>query len=288
MKSSYLTNLVLLVIVIALLWFSQQDKPVEESPRISSLSADSVDQIQIQRQDKATLILQRAGDAWSLVEPFQARANQTRVNLLLSLLSAPIHGQFQPMDQASLQQFGLNAPTVMLSMNNEQFTFGNVESLSQNRYVMHKDMIYLVQDDVTPLLTASPGSFVDNRLLAENQTISRLQLPKTLKAEQQIEIHQQDGHWRSDDESLSSDSLQTLVDSWQHAYAMQVHYLSAEKLAALPSPQIQLWLQDQTTPLNLILAQHGQTLQLINPALQLQYDFPLALQTQLLPQPTHP
>lgn len=288
MKSSYLTNLVLLVIVIALLWISQRDEPAEDSPRISAMTAESVKQIQIQRLNKPTLTLQHNQDSWSLVEPFKADANQTRVNLLLSLLSAPIHGQFKPMEQSSLQQFGLNQPTVMLSMNNEQFVFGSVESLSHKRYVMHQGMIYLVQDDVTPLLTASPGSFVDNRLIADNQSITRLRVPTQLNSDESLDIRQEDGHWRSDNKELGSDTLKTLIDSWQHAYAMQVHYLPADKLATLPEPQVTLWLQDQTEPRSYILTQQGQTLQLINPKTQLQYDFPMALQSQLLPPTQQP
>lgn len=86
------------------------------------------------------------------------------------------------MDEAALQQFGLSDPEVILSMNNEQFAFGGVESISENRYVLHQGMIFLVQDDVTPLLTASAGSFVDNRLIAEASQLTRLSLPQHLIA----------------------------------------------------------------------------------------------------------
>ncbi len=284
MKSSYLTNLVLLIIVISLLWLSQREKPAsEQSPTLSTLKADMVDQIQIQRQNKPVITLQRQQDSWAVTEPFTARANQTRINLLLSLLSAPLHGEFQPMDEASLQQFGLGEPDVVLSMNDQQFAFGGVESLSQQRYVLHQDMIYLVQDDVTPLLTASAGSFVDNRLIAENNAIIRLTIPAGPDSQDSMTLQQEEGHWRSDDTSLSSDQLKTLVDNWQHAYAMQVRHLQAEQLSALPAPNVSVWLDTPSEPLQFIMHQSEQTLHLVNPGLQLQYDFPLSLQTQLLP-----
>ena len=284
MKSSYLTNLVLLIIVISLLWLSQREKPAsEQSPTLSTLKAEAVYQIQIQRQNKPIITLQQGQDSWALTEPFHARANQTRINLLLSLLSAPLHGEFQPLDEASLQPFGLGEPDVVLSMNDQQFAFGGVESLSQQRYVLHQGMIYLVQDDVTPLLTASAGSFVDNRLIAENNAISRLTIPAGPDTADSMTLEQENGHWQSGDASLSSDELKTLVDNWQHAYAMQVRYLQAEQLSALPAPNVSVWLDAHPEPLQLILHQSEQTLHLVNPEQQLQYDFPLSLQTQLLP-----
>lgn len=283
MKSSYLTNLILLAIVVILLWVSQRDKPAtEQLPSLSTLTAEAVNQLHIERSGKPTISLQRQQQGWQLTQPFSARANQTRVNLLLSLLSSPVHGQLQAMDQEALGQFGLAQPNVTLTMNQARFAFGNVESLSENRYVLHQGMVYLVQDDVTPLLNASAGSFVDNRLIAENTVISKLRIPASAGSDTHIEIQQLDGRWHSDDTSASSDALKTLVDNWQHAYAMQVRHLDASQIAALPAPQIQLWLEGQQQAIQLIMTQNDQNLQLINPELQLQYDFPLALQSQLL------
>jgi hypothetical protein len=284
MKSSYLTNLVLLIIVIVLLWLSQREQPADQSPAgMSALNAEAVERIEIQRQGRDTLTLERQQQSWQLTQPFQARANQTRVNLLLSLLSTPTHGQ-QPAENNTLAEFGLDQPDVTLLMNEQPFAFGATESLSQNRYVLHQDVVYLVQDDVTPLLKASAGSFVDNRLLQEGVSINRLALPASSEEDDSILIEQRDGRWHSDNGSASSDRLKTVVDNWQHAYAMQVRYLDAGQLDSLPGPQITLWLEGESAPLKLIMTLRGETLQITNPALQLQYDFPLAMQTQLLPQ----
>ncbi|MCX4188520.1 DUF4340 domain-containing protein [Methylophaga sp. OBS4] len=288
MKSSYLTNLILLVIVIALLWLTQHDnQETEPAPSLSELTADDVTQILIQRGDKPQIELKREQDGWFLITPFTARANETRIKLLLSLLSSPLHGQFQPLAKDSLGQFGLSQPQIKMSMNGQTFAFGQVESLSQHRYVLHNDMIYLIQDDVTPLLTANATSFIENRLLAENEQIRRLKIPM-YNSEQShfsrfVDISQSQGQWQSDDSKLSSDSLKTLVDSWQHAYAMHVSYLSVEQLELLPQPQIQLWLQGNAEPMQLIITLTEQNLLLTNPDTQLQYSFPLALRAQLLP-----
>jgi len=284
MKSSYLTNLVLLIIVIVLLWLSQREQPSSHEPStISRLSATEVSSIQIQRPDKAVITLQRQHDKWAVTAPINARANQTRINLLLSLLSAPIHGQFQPMDQASLDQFGLSQPESTIILNDQAFYFGGIEALNKQRYVLHKEMIYLIEDNVAPLLRTSAGSFVDNRLIAEQQAITRLTIDSD-KNKQDITLSLQDGHWQSNVPPASSDALKTLIDSWQHAYAMQVRPINEQALTTLAEPQITIWLKNNAKPLTLIMTEKAQTLQITHPALQLQYDFPLALKKQLLPQ----
>lgn len=287
MKSSYLTNLILLAIVIALLWLSQREQaPEQQAATLSTLETEDIELIQIAREGKVNLRLERQQSKWLLTAPFAARANPTRVNLLLSLLKAPVHGEFQPMDEAALKQFGLSDPEVILSMNNEQFAFGGVESISENRYVLHQGMIFLVQDDVTPLLTASAGSFVDNRLIAETSRLTRLSLPPAIDSDDRINFSLQDGQWQSDNAELSADAMKMLADSWQHAYAMQVHYLNDTALSSLQEPQVTLWLAEHSEPVQLLMRQNGDSLQLINPALRLQYDFPLAMLSQLLPSPT--
>lgn len=82
--------------------------------------------------------------------------------------------------------------------------------------------------------------------------------------------------------------MKMLADSWQHAYAMQVRYLNDTALSRLQEPQVTLWLADHSEPVQLLMRQNGDTLQLINPALRLQYDFPLAMLSQLLPSPPTP
>lgn len=289
MKSSYLTNLVLLAIVLTLLWLSQREQPDStQTSQLSSLSAQAVKLIRIERPGKATISLQQQEQQWTLSEPFSAPANQTRINLLLSLLSAPLHGQFHPTDDSALAQFGLNEPQVVLTMNDQQFAFGSTEPLNQNRYILHEERIYLIQDDVTPLLTATAGSFVDNRLIAEQRPLRQLDLPASNTSTDTIRLSKRDGQWHSDPAGISSDDIKALVDSWQHAYAMQVRYLSAEELSKLPTPQISLWFEDVSKPMELIMQSNAQNIQLINPEQQLQYDFPLALQAQLLPQPAQP
>lgn len=286
MKSSYFTNFILLLLVVGLLWFSQHNtnKQADNSVQLlTSLNPEDINTIDIQQPQKDDIKLIRNNQSWQLMSPYPAPVSQTRINLILSLLKTPVHGEFQPMDTSSLAQFGLNTPAVIVSMNNESFAFGDVESISKRRYVLYQHMIYLIDDDVTPLLTANADSFIDNRLIAEHNTIEKISLPHSLDNSDVLQIDNIDGQWHSDDKKLTADQLKILIDSWQFAYATQVRKLAQETLAALPAPQIKVWLKGQQQPVSLILQTTTNNFTLVNPDLGLEYIFPMAMSTQLLP-----
>ena len=286
MKSSYFTNFILLLLVVGLFWFSQHNtnKQADNSVQLlTSLNPEDINTIDIQQPQKDDIKLIRNNQSWQLMSPYPAPVSQTRINLILSLLKTPVHGEFQPMDTSSLAQFGLNTPAVIVSMNNESFAFGDVESISKRRYVLYQHMIYLIDDDVTPLLTANADSFIDNRLIAEHNTIEKISLPHSLDNSDVLQIDNIDGQWHSDDKKLTADQLKILIDSWQFAYATQVRKLAQETLAALPAPQIKVWLKGQQQPVSLILQTTTNNFTLVNPDLGLEYIFPMAMSTQLLP-----
>lgn len=287
MKSSYFTNFILLLLVVGLFWFSQHSSNKEADSNsvhlLTSLNPADINTIDIQKRQKNDIKLMRNNTPWQLMSPYPAPASQTRINLILSLLKTPVHGEFQPMDTSSLAQFGLDRPTAIVSMNNESFAFGDVESISKRRYVLYQHMIYLIDDDVTPLLTANADSFIDNRLIAEHNTIEKISLPHSLDNSDVLQIDNVDGQWHSDDKKLTADQLKILIDSWQFAYATQVRKLAQETLATLPAPQIKVWLKGQQQPVSLILQTTTNNFTLVNPDLGLEYIFPMAMSTQLLP-----
>ena len=187
------------------------------------------------------------------------------------------------MDTSSLAQFGLHTPSVIVSLNNESFALGDVEPISKRRYVLYQHIIYLIDDDVMPLLTASADSFIDNRLIAEHKTIEKLTLPRSLNNPEPLQLTLSNGQWQSDDKNLTSDALKVLIDSWQFAYATQVRKVTPAELMAKPDPQITLWLEGQKQPVSLIMQTTDNKLILTNQDLSLEYIFPMAMSSQLLP-----
>ncbi|HEC72903.1 MAG TPA: DUF4340 domain-containing protein [Methylophaga aminisulfidivorans] len=286
MKSSYITNSVLIVVIGLAIWFLQdrsKNEP-EENQRFSHLTADQVSSISIQQPGKPIISLQKEQLTWHIISPFPALANQTRINILLRLLNASVHGEFQPMSSSSLSQFGLTKPQAILTLNDETIVFGNVETISQNRYILYKEMIYLINDDTTPLLRVSADNFVDNHLIPESSEITKLVLPTLDDKQAEVTIIQEDGEWHSSDVNLTTDLLKQLADNWQYAQASQVsHITDEEKIEMLHGLPVSIHFAENAQVLHFVLNLDEHQLTLFNTNMNLLYRFPLALKTQLLP-----
>lgn len=280
MKSSYLTNLLLLVLAVLLLWFITEPQTSPTSLTISNtLTATQVNQIKIHRQEQQTIQLQQQ-QQWQLIHPVKARANQTRIKLLLSLLEQPVQEPLPVTDETNLAEFGLEQPSLIVSFNQHRFAFGAIESLSGYRYILHNQQLYLINDDISPLLSASASSFIDNRLLDTESRIQTLHLPQLLNksAEQhsaELSIYQQNTGWYSIPENYTQDKLLTFLQNWQQAYAMQVVIMS-EGVTSQDTPVVLIKLTDDTQR-KFSVTYSGEGLTLTDPQRQLQYQFPAAM-----------
>jgi len=282
MRKSYLTNGLLLLFIIAIYWFVNYE-PIEVNAHktLSSLSIDQVHTINIKRINRDDILLTKIEDQWLITQPIQASANPTRVKLILALLSTISHSQFKPAPSHSLQQFDLDPHKISVQINDQVFNFGDVEPLSQYRYIQYNDRIHLVDDTVAPLLNATASSFINNRLLPDDLHITKLTLPAILAqdgASKEVVLELQDGHWMSSDSTLSSDDLTILIDAWQHAYAIQV-LPATDTIIGQP---ITVKFNDQTN-IELLLQFDTRSMSIINRTKKLKYQFPLANKHQFFP-----
>ncbi len=279
MKSTYLTNLLLLAIAILLLWLMTNSRQPQHAGSLAdSFSSESINHIAIHRPDQQDIVLHYE-EQWQLVQPINARANQTRINLLLNLLKQPIQQTIPVTDSTNLADFGLRPPTVSVQFNQHNIAFGDTEPLTGYRYIAHQHTLYLLDDDTSPLLTASAGSFIDNRLLPQEKQIKALHLPALLtQAGQQsnkLSLYQHDGSWKTEAGSRSQDALQQLVQSWQHAYAMQVVIAPGAVPADNPA-QVRIEYTDQSQS-RFFVTRSDSNLILFDPELALQYVFPVTM-----------
>jgi len=281
MKSTYLTNLLLLVVAVLLVWLMTESKVADSAYITDKIQAAQVNQITIVRLEQQSTHLQR-DQQWRLSQPVNVRANQTRINLLLSLLQQPVHQQIPVTPTIDLAEFGLQQPELSLVFNEYHFAFGDTEPLSGYRYILHNEQIHLVNDDISPLLGASASSFVDNRLLDPTSNIAALHLPElqNQKVQQQyaaLSIVQQNDSWHSKPQNYPQDKLLPLLQNWQQAYAMQVVILSdAATITPDAQPAVTIELTDNTQR-NFVVSYSEEGLTLTDHQQQLQYLFPATI-----------
>ncbi len=290
MKSRYLTNLALIVLAIALYWFNNQaDKVTSTNITVSPISLDTINHIMIERADRDSIIINKLEDEWRLISPLKARANPTRVELILSLVNTPSNKQLTITPNTELYQYNITADSTKLTLNDSQFNFGGVEALSKDRYILANKTLHLVNDRIAPLLNANATSFVDNRLFPPKAKISKLDIPyydqssQGLDNTQRMVIQNQKGQWTSQPHE-NADSLFEFIENWQHSHALQILPLSRVRQLEESKPlSLYITLNDQDNSHEYKLLYSDNTLIIIDGRQQLAYQLAPGLIHQLFP-----
>jgi hypothetical protein len=289
MKSSYLINLGLIILLTGLYWFNNlntdQTTPIN---KLTNADSKTVDLITISQVNRTKIVLEKIAGQWQLIAPLTAQANLNRINLLLSLLTMKTDRQQTVTQGQNIKPFGLTESSTELTLGYKHFKFGNIEPISKQRYVLHNNVIYLLEDRVSPLLNTHASSFIDNRLISEKKNITAIELPMYQAqslSNQTITLELINGHWKTE-QNIAPDKLVELIDNWRFASALQVIPLDsiAAKLGTA-SAYANLILDDQES-MQLALYLNNTSFFIINEKAKLAYQFPKALsQTLLLPVP---
>jgi Domain of unknown function (DUF4340) len=237
MNSRTLTNIILLFVLLAFIGFYINSKnKAPDIQRLTTLSLDEINNIQIPRDGKTDIVLQKQTDLngkaiWHMVKPYAIKAHQFRANTLLGLSQLPIDESFDSRT-LNLQHYALDKPRARIVFNKTEISFGKTNPLNNQRYLKTDNKLVLVSDETYPLVSAQPATFVDLMLLPE-KNISALAL-----ADLQIE-KMQGAHWKSSSKALSAnaltaDQIQTVLQNWRGAQAFAVHrYMPRKKLGMI-------------------------------------------------------
>lgn len=212
-------NLVLLVVVAGLglfAWYRSAHPPQDAKPRLTDVSADSVQSVEIERAQQPPVRLERGGDGWRLVTPIKARADKFAVESLLRLLRAPVEGTVAHTD-ADLARYGLDPPKLQVHFDATVIAFGERHPLKDEQYVKHGSTVRLISSRYYTQAAAPYTNLLDSRLIEPGRKLVALKLPD-------FTLTQKDGAWARTPEikTLSSDRINAFVDEWRHARALRV------------------------------------------------------------------
>lgn len=267
MKPRLLLNLFLSAVVAVLgtlLWLNPA--PKETTHPLSSLKAEAVKQIRIEKPDQPPLTLEKSGDRWRITAPFSTRADSARIGRLLGLLSASSTERFTATD---LARFELDHPLLSLTLGGQRFDFGAINPLNQQQYVATGGSVYLIDPRLAVDAYAKSFDLADKKLLAENEQPTGFDLPE-LKLER-------DGNGKWNAPQFGQDSLNRFADEWKNAYALLVQPYDGSK----PLRSLRLRFADGRT-VNLAVLQEQPDFVLLREDEKLQYHFPPELKTHLL------
>jgi hypothetical protein len=223
MRQRWLLNAGLVVVIGLLAWLAMhragQDKDVA-GPPLTTLAAEKILQLRIERPDHPAIALEKTGAEWTLTSPVRARANPFNIESLLRILTAPGETRF-PAGGQDLAKFGLDQPRSRVRYGDTEIAFGSLHPLNDRIYVLHHNEIVLIPAHYLASAVYPYTNFIDSRLFEEQRKITAIKLPD-------FTLVQQDGAWRKQppDKQLTSDRLNEFAAEWQNARALGVEKYS--------------------------------------------------------------
>lgn len=212
-------NLVLLLVVVLLvaLIYLEPGKQPQQLVLLTSLNPSSVQQIRIERPEEETVVLQRQGEQWGLIEPVEVSANQFAIQLILEVLSEESLQRY-PAEGLNLQKYGLQQPRARLAIDDVELAFGRMNPLNSRLYIMVDNVMHMVAQSHISFLTQAWYRYVSPGLLDAGSELQMLSIPGLGRLERAADGWQFDGAVVPD----SNAQMQSLVDAWRNARAMQV------------------------------------------------------------------
>jgi hypothetical protein len=215
MRKSWITLGIMLAAILALaawIYLHPATRHGERVP-ISMLAPASVHKLRLERRGKPALEMQQTDGQWRIVAPFAARAEPAQVDRLLSVLTATAE---LALPAADLARFELEHPRARLTIDGLSFSFGAVNPVTGNVYVLSGERVFLLEPKYANVLPTDPNTVIDRRLLATDEAPVLFTFP-------QFEVRQEAGNWgvTPRDAELSQDDLLRWVEGWRLASALR-------------------------------------------------------------------
>jgi hypothetical protein len=274
MTRSWLLNAALLIIVVALGWFVYL-KPRSDVPAgypLSSLRAGEARTIRLDRSGQAPIALEKKDALWFITAPFAAPAEPFQIGRLLSILDARASNRLAATD---LARFDLDRPVARLTVDSQTFSFGAINTVSREQYVLTGNTVYPVELRYGAALPADVTPLVRRQLFAGNEVPLRFEFSD-------FTVASADGKWSvvPAPADLSQDDINRWVDDWRLASALHAEpYAKGKAVGA-----IKVEFKDGRK-ITLDILQREPELVLLRPDQNLQYSFFAEIARRLLSPP---
>lgn len=273
MKGGLLNGLLALVVAALALFVAL--KPESEPPayRLSKLRAKDVQRIQLERRGDPEVVIERQASGWRISAPVSARADPFQVERLLGILDATTRHRLPVQD---LDRFQLEAPLTRLTIDGETFSYGAVNSVTHEQYVLAGEAVYALAPRYGAMIPANLSQLIRKQVFEESEVPVRLEF-------RDFTVWKESGAWRvlpAGNAVLSQDDIQRWIDGWRHASALRAEPYSGER----PADTFRIALQDGKT-LQMHILQSTPELILARADEKIRYHFPAQTGKRLLAPP---
>jgi hypothetical protein len=188
---------------------------------LSELKAAEVKRVQLERGDPASpddqsgvlAVFERRDDAWRMSAPFSARVDAFQMERLLAILDVRASARFP---RGDLARFGLDKPSARLTLNEQVFAYGAINTVTREQYVHTGDWVYAIPVSQRTSLPRDADAMVSRALFDSGESPVRFVLPG-------FSVSLDEGRWKvePDPGELSADERNAWVDAWRNASALR-------------------------------------------------------------------
>ena len=248
MKSRWIVNLVLLVLVAALAAFVYfRPKPEvtdqQEHFTVSTHSPADFSRLTVEFPAKAPRVFEKVDGYWRIVKPYAARADQLSLQRILSVASAQTTEKFPATD---LAQFGLDQPRLKMRLDDDELLFGTYNPVSGEQYIAYKDSVFLVSSSYADFAGIQVEELIDKTLLKPTEKIAGFDFSHLEQWEEsRLQVSLEDGKWKISDPRAKAD--QNEMNEWLDTYWMHMSVKSVEPYTPnrkMTYPSFEVKLQD--------------------------------------------
>jgi hypothetical protein len=219
-KSRLLLNVVLLVALLGLglfAYFHSADENQSEI-RITQLSRDQIDRVRIKRDNAADTEMEKQNGNWHMLRPYNTRVEQLQIDRLLDIASATASEQLA---HENLARYGLDPARLTVTLNDQAFTFGNINEVTNEQYLGTGNSVYLVRTYFGYGIPVDVTKLISHKIFGNDET------PVAFDFGDWQAVKGDNGGWSiqgksvpDSDDALSADTLNQWVAEWQLASSL--------------------------------------------------------------------
>lgn len=241
MTSRLLLNLVLLAALVALglyAYLRPGENARKEQIEVTSLTREQVDHIKLHRRDAFDVEMEKRGSTWHMVHPYRTRVNQLQVDRLLDLTDAKASGKL-PAENTG--RYGVDSPLVVLTLNDQSFSFGTINDITNEQYLGSGETIFLVKTYYGYNMPLDLKKLISNKLLGEDEKPVAFDFGQWRAVKSDKGAWALEGNWPGNREMApSADALNVWAAEWQLASALS----AAPFTGNASGPQVSVRLAD--------------------------------------------
>jgi hypothetical protein len=212
MIKNLIAFITIIFLMLILIFEPGLEKPkIKKYSKLTNFNINKIENIEIKSINKNIKFVKQQ-KLWFMQKPYNLLANQFQIKQLLQLLNIPSYSNWQT-NTNNLTNFGLSPAKIELTLNQHKLFFGNLTELQQNRYVLNKNIINIIDNQYFAILDMQITDYISLYPIANNK-ITEIETPYYhIKSNPAIILNE-------NNKDISTDSIQKIFDNWQQAQAL--------------------------------------------------------------------